>query len=106
MSRKGLSLPIEMIVIVAIAVLVLVVIAAFFIGGMKPLDQISEQQALQKGCIILKTTENCAGNDALLQNIIIPGYRPSGATVDSNLYKACENNGYPGWIKCKAACGC
>lgn len=57
---KGLSLPINTIVIVAIAVLVLVVIAGFF-GGFFSLNVllIQREDALSKACQQWKTMYNC-----------------------------------------------
>ncbi|MEM7813767.1 MAG: type II secretion system protein [Candidatus Aenigmatarchaeota archaeon] len=48
--KKGISLPIEMIVVIAIAVLVLVVIAAFFVGGTRPLAGAQIEQAYGRLC--------------------------------------------------------
>ena len=47
---KGISLPIEMIVVIAIAVLVLVVIAAFFVAGSRKLGVTSDSEAFSEGC--------------------------------------------------------
>jgi len=61
--KKGLSLPIEMIVIVAVAVLVLVVIAAFFTGGFMPTgDKIAIQNAFTQGCNYIRSVQNCNPN--------------------------------------------
>jgi len=61
--KKGLSLPIEMIVIVAVAVLVLVVIAAFFTGGFMPTgDKIAIQNAFTQGCNYIRSVQNCDPN--------------------------------------------
>jgi hypothetical protein len=57
---KGISLPINAIVIVAIAVLVLVVIAAFFSGMLIPSSlEIQRESALNKACNIWRTSYNC-----------------------------------------------
>ncbi|MBI5133610.1 MAG: hypothetical protein HZA83_02755 [Thaumarchaeota archaeon] len=82
--RKGIALPVEMIVIVAIAVLVLVVIAAFFTGGVVgPFSQIELTNAFNKGCDIYRSVESCSG---LLSGVIITGYTKgqSSNTVVSN----------------------
>ena len=51
MKKKGLELPVNMIIVIAIAVLVLVVIAAFFAGrfGGGAID-IQREQALSDAC--------------------------------------------------------
>ena len=69
---KGMSLPINMIVIVAIAVLVLVVVAAFFVGGLKPLQQIEVENAFNKGCTALRAGYNCAASS--ISSISISDY--------------------------------
>ncbi|MBI5060840.1 MAG: hypothetical protein HZB67_00840 [Candidatus Aenigmarchaeota archaeon] len=110
-SSKGISLPVEMIVIIAIAVLVLVVIAAFFAGGFGPPGStITDQAALSKGCNILKLrTPDCS---AQLSEIKIPGYNPTGAesmkTTGDTLKTVCDRLGYSGtnYGDCKTACGC
>lgn len=113
-ARKGISLPIEMIVVIAIAVLVLVVIAAFFVGGAGQLSQVQHQQAFAQGCNALRFTYNCnEGNVPAtttgavgIDAIIIPNYKPLGVTSDQSLSVACTNIGYGTANACKTACGC
>jgi len=108
--KKGISLPIEMIVIIAIAVLVLVVIAAFFVGGFGKLPGgLSDNAAFAAGCNLLRTTHNCATDPS---QITVPNYKPPGYTTDQTLGMACTNLGYSvvpdaeGRIPCRVACGC
>jgi len=57
---KGISLPINAIVIVAIAVLVLVVVAAFFSGSLIPASlEIQRENALNKACNTWRISYNC-----------------------------------------------
>jgi len=67
---KGISLPINMIVIIAISVIVLLAIAAFFMGGfIGGSTTISDQSALSSGCGTWKN-RGCAPNE----NFKIVGY--------------------------------
>jgi len=112
-KMKGISLPIEMIVIIAIAVLVLVVIAAFFVGGAGKLNTSSDVDALGQGCQQWRL-QSCG---AAASSIIIKGYDPIGkSALDSSyggdsLATACERLGYTSGTlsdprSCKKACGC
>ena len=103
-GKKGLALPIEMIVIVAIAVLVLVVVAAFFIGGFGKTSSISASEALSRGCVTWKTTSaNCA---TATSDISIQGYDPNGDGNPNTLSDACNSLGYTIDATCKQACVC
>lgn len=82
---KGLSLPINMIVVLAIAVLVLVVVAAFFVsGGGGSIGSINDQSALGQGCGILRQR----GCTDATSDVKIRGYNPYGcpATAPSSGY--------------------
>ena len=86
--KKGLSLPIEMIVIVAIAVLVLVVIAAFFTGGFMPTgDKIAIQNAFTQGCNYVRSVKNCVFEDFNI-NVQLAGDSGPQPTSFSNICAA------------------
>lgn len=58
--RKGMSLPINVIVILAVAVIVLLLIVSFFASGTgQQTSQISYQTALTKACNQYKTVHDC-----------------------------------------------
>ena len=92
---RGISLPIEMIVIIAIAVLVLVVIVAFFVGGAgTQMSRISDQDALTRGCteLVLRGTDGC---ETPLDAIKITGYNATCNGLSGNTLKvACCRMGY------------
>jgi hypothetical protein len=110
--KKGISLPIEMIVIIAIAVLVLVVIAAFFIGGAGKLGTTNDVTAFGEGCQRWVTI-GCGISE---NGINVPGYNPTGSSMytdtGDSLATACTRMGYTvGAPKsnpnsCRARCGC
>lgn len=113
--RKGLSLPIEMIVIVAVAVLVLVVIAAFFVGGAGRLGGVGDAVAFASGCDKLRLNDCSAGVST--SSIAIDGYRePKRSSFESpevpgTLLRACYNSGRvlaadTAERDCRVACGC
>ena len=117
MKRKGIALPIEMIVIVAVAVLVLVVISTFFIGGLRPLGQTGDAQAFADGCQQL-TLLNCNANTAgiALSNYNEPRKNTMDASsTDGSLLRACYNlgriiathpQGYSPEQQCRIQCAC
>ena len=91
---RGISLPIEMIVIIAVAVLVLVVIAAFFVGGAGgQIGRITDQDALTRGCVQLAmATRGC---NTPLAEIRISNYDATCGTLSGNtLQVACCRSGY------------
>jgi len=106
---KGLSLPINMIVIIAIAVLVLVVVAAFFAGQTgSGFDTIAVNNAFNEGCATLKSAAyNC---DPGSTSSIITSYKRPGSTATQGEYliTVCglkdKNLNDP--TKCAQACGC
>ena len=58
--KKGLELPINMLVIIAIAVLILVVVALFFTGTFgSGIDTITFEPAFQQACNNWRTLYNC-----------------------------------------------
>ena len=109
MSKKGISLPIEMIIIIAIAVLVLIVLAAFFIGGFGGAgSSINHQQAFGQGCSRLKFTHDCSLSIDT-SDIKIPSYFAPGETTNpKSLDDACRALGYTDTSNptCREACGC
>ena len=119
MKRKGLALPIEMIVIVAIAVLVLVVIAAFFVGGIGQLSVVGDGSAFGTGCDRLRLV----GCEVDPNVINIGEYNePQKSSLDpgstrGSLQRACYNlnrivdtsihpQSYSAAQQCRVACGC
>ncbi|MBI2971363.1 MAG: hypothetical protein HYY37_03035 [Candidatus Aenigmarchaeota archaeon] len=79
---KGLSLPINLIVILAIAVLILVVVSAWVVGVLTS-NQLSlnDNDAWQKGCGIAKA-RGCVTSDfapaSAVAGLYISGYDPLG----------------------------
>ena len=106
---KGISLPIETMVIIAIVILVLVVIVAFFIGGSgQQLNSIGHDAAIGKGCVILGTQNSCKINgdkESSLRSIQIAGYDPDGDGTSNSLFDACNNKGLNA-DTCWKYCGC
>lgn len=110
---KGLELPINMIVVVAIAVLVLVVVAAFFIGGFKPIEDIGAAAAYGQGCNTLKAVYGCVASS--VNDIRITGYNPDNRPVDpgvpyegETLMRACSDKFKTSItdVQCAVSCGC
>lgn len=98
-GKKGISLPVEMIVIIAIAVLVLVVIAAFFAGGFGGgTSTITDQAALAKGCGIWKM-RGCGDG-----SFPIPNYRLAGDTTVRTMSDACSRTGLGSSVTVNSDC--
>lgn len=95
MNKKGLSLPINLIVILSISILVMVVIAAMFVlySGQAG-SSLSDSDAWARGCQTVRqrgciTADfNTAATPPTAYPI--PGYRPSGGTADETIVKACK----------------
>jgi len=106
-GSKGISLPIEMIVIIAVAVLVLVVITAFFVGNVgSQTNVISDQAALTQGCTDLLFTYNC--DSTKMSSVKISSYSATcGGKSGNTLEIACCKVGYTDLPTCaKLACRC
>ena len=112
-GKKGLELPINMIVVIAIAVLVLVVVAAFFAGRLgSGTNDIALEGAFSQGCNTLRTIYNCAPDSP----VEVRGYAPPGTAVVpgqtpvSNFFGSgnsiCALKGLPESNICARACGC
>jgi len=101
---KGMSLPMEVMVIIAVVVLVMVVLVAFFIGGSgREIDKIDKSAAFGEGCAKLGTYYKCAytqdrTKEATLKEITIKGY---GTLLD-----LCKTLGFEGADSCWRACSC
>jgi L-asparagine transporter-like permease len=110
---KGLSLPIEMIVIIAVAMLVLVVISAFFMGGVSgPTNQINIENAFSTGCNSLRA-QGCSN---IMSSINVPGFKQYGnglttttkiSEYNVNMDLVCQLKfGLGKEEQCRVACGC
>jgi hypothetical protein len=109
---RGLSLPINAIIIIGLAILVLVVIAAFFgtnisIGS----RNIEREQALDRACREYRDLYKCAPSS--MANVRVPYSEPgnlcppstSGAIVQCSLINLCEMQGLT-ITECEKRCGC
>ncbi|MEM7826665.1 MAG: hypothetical protein QXQ40_00375 [Candidatus Aenigmatarchaeota archaeon] len=101
--KKGISLPVNMIVILAIAAIVLLAVGAFFLSGwFGPGKTISDFEAWTRGCSIWMT-KGCIEDQ--INSITIIGYDPDGNGSPNNLAEACFRHfGYTSsrdcWEKC------
>ncbi len=88
MKRKGISLPVEMIVIIALAVIVLLAAGAFFIAGWLP-GQVStiDTQAWSNGCGMVKLRGCTSASD---MNLKITNYDPGKDGNDDSVFDACK----------------
>ncbi len=83
---KGMSLPINVVVIIVIAVLVMLAVAAFFSGGFtQSRSTISDADALNKGCAVwrAKGCEQGTGGNRI-PFILIDKYDPNGNGIDKD----------------------
>ncbi|GEM_PF-1997027 len=105
-SRKGIALPIEMIVIIAIAVLVLVVLAALFIGGTRPLSTVELDRAFANLCG--SQLSNCAASPGQFQVSGVYDINGDGVPDQTTnlLTDVCGRKGLVTEEACKRACGC
>lgn len=107
-GKKGLELPINMIIVIAVAVLVLVVVAAYFsaqTGG--GFSSINLEAAFTQGCSALRSAYAC--NPLSVGTVTIPGYKTTATdTATHYLSELCTAKGItPGDnTACARACGC
>ncbi len=108
-NMKGISLPVETIVIITIVILVLVVIAAFFILNVgKRQTGIVDEDARGRGCVDPRmtckaTTDQEKSN--MMNTVILNNYDPDGNGKFDSLLTACTRIGYT-VQNCWKACGC
>ena len=87
---KGISLPIEMIIILSISVIVLLAVAAYFTQGMViGGESISDAAAWEKGCQIWKQ-RGCSNVAGEMASITISFYDPDKNGVENTLADACR----------------
>ena len=98
---KGVSLPINMIIILAIAVIVLLSVVAFYTGGLtSSTTSISDADAWNRGCGIWKL-RGCNETD----DFQISGYDFDGDGTADKLSDACRNYlGYTSMSDCHRVC--
>lgn len=93
MRTKGISLPIEMVIIIAISVIVLLAIVAFFVAGIgKQKVYMDDSTAWQRGCAMIK--ERGCGSISVddLANMPITAWYPwsSDQTTEGTVADACN----------------
>ena len=99
--RKGMALPINMVVILAVAMLILVVVGAFFSGyfGGGTLDI-----ALNQACNQFVTIYNC--DETKLDRVTVMYTLPGKSDQEAvSLKRLCELKGYNSET-CMRVCGC
>ncbi|MBU5678614.1 MAG: hypothetical protein QXJ96_01560 [Candidatus Aenigmatarchaeota archaeon] len=102
-SLKGISLPVNLIVILAVAIIVLLIAVTFlipFVFG--PGIYIRDDEAWRRGCMIWQQ-RGCRAED--IENIIIENYDPDGDNKFDNLLVACRRAlRYTNPEDCRRAC--
>ncbi len=90
--KKGLSLPINLIVILAIAILVMVVVAAFFVMSTgSTFSGISDQQAWNSGCSMAKLRGCIESDFGSTTPLYVDGYDPKKNDIkDVNGHSTCS----------------
>ena len=63
MRMKGISLPVNAVVVIALAIFVLLMMAAFFGGGFGQTTQVNAASAWSRACSTLKTSYECKEMD-------------------------------------------
>ncbi len=103
MVKKGLELPINVVVIVAITVLVLVAIGAFFLTNFgSGVGTISLEQALASSCNNLRALYGCQANS--ISSVISQDYKINNK--ECSLADICSKKGAANAAQCLRLCGC
>ncbi|MCX6815227.1 MAG: hypothetical protein NT120_00045 [Candidatus Aenigmarchaeota archaeon] len=99
--KKGLELPVNMIIVIAIAVLVLVVVAAFFSGSfLTGTDTVKYQGAITSSCMSWRSAASPCSDSFLIK----VGTDPSVA-MSTACAKAYPNEA-SATLVCQRLCGC
>jgi hypothetical protein len=111
MRSKGISLPIEMVIIIAISVIVLLALVAYFVLGIGQQQQyMQDATAWNKGCAMIKARgcSSVSGDD--IQTMTITMYKPyQNVDREGTIWDACKLHlGYTDAstdaARCVAAC--
>ena len=90
-KSKGISLPVNTVIIIAVAALVLGIIAVFFTSySSQGTAAISHAVAWSDGCSKAKL-RGCLTADFGSPGLVLAGYNPDGTGGDDNLLTACQN---------------
>ena len=84
MRKKGISLPVNAVVIIALAIFVLLMLAALFGGGFGQTRQANVATAWSKGCAKLNQYYNCRAEN------FDTGYDIDGDSVSDSFLKVCQ----------------
>ncbi|RLJ02267.1 MAG: hypothetical protein DRP10_01845 [Candidatus Aenigmatarchaeota archaeon] len=87
MRMKGISLPVNSVIIIALAVMVLLMLAAFFGIGSSPITSSNVENAWNKGCATLKDAYDCNPDKV---STINTGIDIDGDKVPDSLLKVCR----------------
>jgi hypothetical protein len=91
MRLKGISLPVNAVIVVALAVMVLLLIAAFATTGILPIMQTQEQTAWTKGCQTIQEVKHCDTKLSKSDLEAIPtGVDLNNDKVDENFWEVCQ----------------
>ncbi|MFH0836577.1 MAG: hypothetical protein V1870_00445 [Candidatus Aenigmatarchaeota archaeon] len=103
-KMKGMSLPMEVMVIIAVVVLVMVVLVAFFISGSSDsINKIDKNAALGMGCSQLGTYYKCTYSTTNTKAKILGEIKITG---QGSLLDICKSFGFVDADACWRACSC
>lgn len=105
MSRKGITLPINLIVILAVAVIVLVTLLALYFGVIPPGQQAMGQRAQFDACCLQYINKNPTCQDSAV-NFNCPESKKTLGTLAGNLNIGKGKVGNKKEKAIKKACGC
>lgn len=90
MKTKGISLPIEMVIVISISVIVLLAVIAYFTSSFfRTAATINDEEAWNNGCAIIKARGCRLDED--LGALTISDYDPDGDKADNSVREACWN---------------
>lgn len=88
MRIKGITLPVNSVIVIALAVMVLLMLAAFFAGGASQIDKATLENAWTKCCSTIQGMYNC-NQSANLSNIN-PGIDINANGTTENCEQICK----------------
>lgn len=101
---KGISLPVNMLVIIIIAIIVLLALVALFLGGYTGVGVIDAAGAKGKACGVIVNSQ-CNSN-AFDKPVFLTAKFCGRDSPDCTVSEICNRIGLPGQDDCYKSCGC
>lgn len=100
--KKGMTLPVELLVVLIVAVIILLAVILFYYGGWKGKAAIDTQTALNMACGVVASNLCAQG----AWDKTVTGVDLDQNNWDDSVAEICRSAGLEDWQACFARCGC